>query len=473
MTSSTKTISGPSTYDVQPTCPKPLEPITRLIFLLFAISLTVACSAGSESLLEDDLEATETSEGNDDTQTDEEDSDNPLVALNLPETPYNYANIELPEYYLEDQFPDTFRFTRPVTFFDNTPEENPVTDEGATLGRVLFYDKTLSANGSTACASCHIQAFGFSDPDVLSLGFEGRAKDTLDGSELRTGRHSMGLANARFYYPKKFFWDERADTLEDQVLIPFQDEVEMGLSLEQLEQLVQDQSYYPPLFEAAFGEDYEISSETIALALAQFVRSMVSVTSKYDKARVDVDSPTDDFPDFTASENAGKTLFFEGKRVENAPNPGGVVNCQGCHTTEAFIASVPDDDVQLSQIDTGVTSATNIGLDAMSLTDFGVGETTGLTTDNGKFKVPSLKNIALSAPYMHDGRFATLEAVVDHYSRGIRAHDNLSPPLLGGDGINPIRFNFTNQEKADLVAFLNTLTDEDMMTDVKFSDPFE
>ena len=404
---------------------------------------------------------------------EQEETIDPLVELNLPETYFNYANIELPDYYLEDQFPDDFLFTRPVTFFDNTPEHNPITNAGATLGRVLFYDKKLSQNGTTACSSCHQQAAGFSDPEVLSLGFEGRTKELLDGTEDRTRRHSMSLANNRFYYGKKFFWDERADTLEDQVLMPFQDQVEMGLTLDELVEIVNNQDYYPTLFESAFGEDYEITSETIALALAQFVRSIVSVSSKYDIARVEVSSPTDVFPGFTPSENAGKDLFFKGKQVTNAGNPSGIVNCQGCHTTEAFIQSIPDDQMQLTQIDSGFTSTTNIGLDAVSVDDFGVGETTGRSNDNGKFKVPSLKNIAITAPYMHDGRFATLEEVVEHYSNGIQAHDNLSPPLLGGDGINPIRFNFTAQEKADLVAFLKTLTDEEMLMDEKYSDPFE
>ncbi|GAD79981.1 cytochrome-c peroxidase [Vibrio ezurae] len=214
--------------------------------------------------------------------------DDPSSALNLPDTHFNYSNIELPEHYLVNDFPAGSQFQRAAIDMDNQPDHNLTTDAGATLGRVLFYDIKLSANGSVSCASCHIQENGFSDPKVLSVGF--------DGGETR--RHSMGLTNATFYYSGKFFWDERADSLEEQTLMPFQDPVEMGLVLAELEEIVRNQDYYPALFEDAFG-DPTVSSDRISRALAQFIRSMVSTTAKYDIARQDVSSPIRDFPQFT------------------------------------------------------------------------------------------------------------------------------------------------------------------------------
>jgi len=230
----------------------------------------------------------------------------PFAELNLPAQSFNYANIDLPAHYTTNGFPAQFNFQYAPTEYDNTPADNVTTDAGATLGRVLFYDKKLSGNGTIACASCHQQEHGFSDPEILSEGFEGG----------RTGRHSMGLANARFYAGGKFFWDERAATLEEQVLMPFQDEVEMGLTLTELEQIVNNQAYYPPLFQDAFGDE-AISSDRISKALAQFIRSMVSTTSKYDQARSEVQSPIVDFPSFTSQENQGKRLFYLPQELTN------------------------------------------------------------------------------------------------------------------------------------------------------------
>jgi cytochrome c peroxidase len=374
----------------------------------------------------------------------------PFAELNLPEEAFNYANIPLPSHYTSNGFTQQFQFQHAATDFDNTPTNNPTTDEGSTLGRVLFYDKKLSGNGTVACASCHKAEHGFSDPDVFSVGFEGGL----------TGRHSMGLVNARFYFSGKFFWDERAATLEDQVLMPFQDPVEMGLTLQELEQIVSEQSYYPPLFEAAFG-DNTISNERISRALAQFIRSMVSTTSKYDMARSEVQSPIVDFPSFTAQENMGKDLFYLPITLTN----GDRVNCAGCHVSEAFVGPIPNGPM-------GTTTSTNNGLDATSSDDLGIFETTNNPNDIGKFKAPSLRNIGIRPPYMHDGRFATLEEVIEHYNSGIQNHVTLSAPLRGSDG-NPIQLNLTQAQKDALVAFLNTLTDYEMLSDEKYSDPFK
>lgn len=357
--------------------------------------------------------------------------------LDLPETPFDYVSLNLPAHFTTDvpgsPLPTSINGT------DNSTADNPITDEGATLGRVLFYDKKLSANGTIACASCHRQDKGFADDAVLSAGFEGGA----------TGRHSMTLINARFYQRGRFFWDERAATLEDQVLMPFQDPVEMGMTLEEVVATVEAQSYYPQLFENAFGTA-EVNADRISKALAQFVRSIVSYSSKYDVGRAAVPAPGVNFPNFTAEENLGKNLFF-------LPIANGGGACFGCHTTEAFIS-----------VNAGPQ---NNGLDAMSTTDLGAGAVFPQPIFIGRFKTSTLRNIELTAPYMHDGRFATLEEVVEHYNSGIQDHPTLAPALMDTNG-DPVRLNFTEAEKAALVAFLKTLTDNSVSTEVKWSDPF-
>lgn len=347
---------------------------------------------------------------------------------NLPSTPFNYANITQPNYLN----------TPPVNGQDNTPNNNAITDAGATLGRVLFYDKNVSINNKTACATCHLQADGFSDPLKFSKGF--------DGGE--TGRNSMGIVNARYYTNGRFFWDERAATLEEQVLLPIQDQVEMGMHLDTLVKKVNTIPYYADLFEDAFG-DKTATSDRISRALSQFVRSIVSSNSKYDVGRASFPANTPqnqlpDFSNFTAQENRGKTIFFTN---------GG---CAPCHGTETFVAR----------------RAENNGLETVSV-DEGVGGANGNQGDVGKFKVPTLRNVELTAPYMHDGRFTTLEEVVEHYNSGVQAHPNLSPPLrVGGPNGQPRRLNLSNADKAALVAFLKTLTDNSIAGEAKYSSPF-
>ncbi|MDX2248211.1 MAG: cytochrome c peroxidase [Bacteroidia bacterium] len=352
--------------------------------------------------------------------------------LNLPATPYNYAQITLPQHFNAP----------PVRNADNTPDNNRVTDSGATLGRVLFYDKKLSRNQTKSCASCHSQENAFSDPIALSEGFEGGL----------TGRNSMGLSNARFYLNGHYFWDERANTLEDQTLMPIQDHVEMGMPLDTLTAKLQKELYYKILFKNAFG-DTLVTSDRISLALAQFVRAMVSYQSKYDNGLNQIAGPPVPglaIPGFTAQENLGLAIFRN-------PARGG---CGGCHATDLFFGTAPF----------------NNGLDAI-ITDLGLGAVTGNPADNGKFKVPSLRNIALTAPYMHDGRFETLEEVVEHYNSGIQISPTLDPRLTAPGGPNqqlrPRRLNLTEEEKSALVAFMNTLTDTVFTSDEKFSNPFK
>lgn len=368
------------------------------------------------------------------------DDNSPTVnnVLNLPAIPFDYLNLNLPSHFttnvLNAPLPTSINGT------DNTPSNNPITNNGAMLGRVLFYDKKLSANSTISCASCHKQDKGFSDDAILSLGFNGG----------KTRRHSMTLINARFYQRGRFFWDERASTLEAQVLMPFQDPVEMGMTLDQLVSTVQKQSYYPELFEKSFGSQ-EINSDRISKALAQFVRSIVSFSSKYDVGRAMVSAPGANFPNFTSQENIGKTIFFS-----TITNGGGA--CFGCHTTEAFISANP--------------GPQNNGIDASSTSDLGAGEVFNNPIFVGRFKAPSLRNIELTAPYMHDGRFSTLEKVVEHYNSGIKSHPTLSPALTDANN-NPVQLNLNESERAALVAFLKSLTDNSVRTELKWSDPFK
>ncbi len=343
------------------------------------------------------------------------------TALRLPGTPASYANPVLPNYFLQ----------QPVLGQDNTPADNPVTNVAATLGRVLFYDKRLSFNQTISCSSCHQQAFGFSDPAKFSRGFEGGL----------TGRNSMGLTNARWYQRRAFFWDERAASLEIQVLQPIQNAVEMGMTLPALVTRLSAEPFYTDLFNQAFGTP-EITSDRISRALAQFVRSIISTRTKHDLGR----TANPQFSNFTQQENDGRNLFNQ---------PG---SCSACHGTDNFVPG---------------NAINNNGLE-FPYVDLGRGAITGNAADNGKFKVPSLRNIELTAPYMHDGRFATLEQVVDFYSNQVVDNPNLSPPLRlppqQGGGVR--RPNFTAQQKAALVAFLKTLTDPNIASDPKWSDPF-
>ncbi len=334
----------------------------------------------------------------------------------LPDSLYSY----------NDTLPDHFN-TSALNLFESFGPSNTITDEGATLGRVLFYDKNLSANNTISCASCHKQELAFADDVAFSEGYNGGL----------TGRNSMAIINARYSF--RFFWDRRANGLEDQVLGPIQDPVEMGMDLATLETKLATLSYYEPLFDAAFGST-EITSERISLALAQFVRSIQSYRSKYD-----VGEETG-FANYTQQELDGKDLFFSPE-----------AKCGFCHMTANFYTP----------------GSMNNGLDSI-YTDGGVGDITGDPEDNGQFSVVSLRNIELTAPYMHDGRFATLMEVIEHYNSGVQPHPYLDDRLgdTGYVGGAPVPLNLTQAEKEALEAFMLTLTDHEMIQDVRFSDPF-
>jgi cytochrome c peroxidase len=349
------------------------------------------------------------------------------VAINISDLE-NYSSPDYPVHYDNN-----------ILNMDNSPIDNPITNIGASLGRVLFYDENLSVNGTISCASCHKQDLGFTDENQFSKGFE-------DGL---TGAHSMRLGNINFYVGDAMFWDKRAVSVEDQSTKPIQDEVEMGFDaahggLDALINKMNGLEYYPILFAEAFG-DKNITENRVQKALSQFIRSMVSTNSKFDDGFAQVFNQGGqgqgpggnimmDFPNFTEQENLGKRLFAM------PPQTGGAA-CLGCHQAPTFVLN---------------ENSRSNGLDQ--------GETT-------IFKSPSLKNIGLTGPYMHDGRFATLMEVVEHYNSGIQAGPALDNRLRMGP--NTQNLNLTNQEKHALVAFLNTLNDDVLITDPKFSDPFK
>jgi cytochrome c peroxidase len=337
----------------------------------------------------------------------------PAPSLPLQSFAYSDASAPLPPHFRVDD-----GNIGPAIGLDNSGS-NPTTDAGATLGRVLFYDARLSANDQEACASCHQQAFGFSDTARFSRGFAGA----------RTARHAMGLANARFYALGRFFWDMRAPTLEAQALMPIQDKGEMGMTLDNLVLKVRLTEYYAPLFQAAFGTP-EVTSDRIARAIAQFVRSLVSSQSRFDAA-FDANGKLDPSK-LTSDEAQGRQLFVTS-------------GCAACHATNAVVGDAPH----------------NNGIDAV------VGDT-GFR--GGQFKPPSLRNIAVRPPYMHDGRFQTLDQVVQFYDSGVQPNPGLDNRLRTPSG--PKRLNLTQQQRDALVAYLRSLTDQTFLTALRFANPF-
>lgn len=305
----------------------------------------------------------------------------------------------------------------------NTPAANLTTDAGALLGRVLFHDRRLSANDRVSCSSCHVQQFGFGDTAQFSIGFAGG----------RTTRHSPGIANSRYYRPGRFFWDERAATLEDQALQPIQNAVEMGLTIPQAVEKIRLTPFYGPLFQAAFGSQ-EITSERISRAIAQYVRSIVSYGSRFDSTFAP-GAPGPNLAQLTPQEQQGFNLF------------NGQAGCARCHVTNAHVSD-------------GVH---NTGLDP-TITDVGTG--------NGAFKSPSLRNVAVRGRYMHDGRFTSLDQVVAFYDSGIQQNPGLDGRLRIGPNGAPQRLNLTQAQRDAIVAYLRTLTDAPLLTDSRFSNPF-
>ncbi|MEO0405362.1 MAG: cytochrome c peroxidase, partial [Bacteroidota bacterium] len=277
-----------------------------------------------------------------------------------------------------------------------------------------------------SCASCHKQEQAFSDDRRQSIGHTGQF----------TRRNSMSLSNLRWH--RRFFWDSRTVNITNQIPQPIQDPLEMGMSMEDLEEKLQTIEYYPGLFAKAYG-DSSITAERIINALSQFNVSLYSYHSKYDKG-LEVE-----FANFSEAEKRGKDLFFSNR-----------TRCNQCHMTALFYNP----------------TAVNGGLE--TLNDDGLAETTGDSDDLGVFKVPTLRNIEVTGPYMHDGRFETLEEVIRFYNEEIVQMPNLDDRLTMNyeTGGTPIQMNLTEEEISDLVAFLKTLTDHDFLTEPKYSNPF-
>jgi len=302
-------------------------------------------------------------------------------------------------------------------------------NESVQLGRVLFYDKKLSLNNMISCGSCHHQAVGFSDAMASSIGFGGQ----------KTSRNSMAICNPIFF--NNMFWDSRAAGTLDLSTKPVFNHIEMGMENDaMLEQKLSAVSYYPALFLAAFG-DSKVTRNRVSMAISHFLSSMITGNAKIDAVNAGKEQ-------FTALEQTGHDLFFSDR-----------ARCSRCHAGDNL--SAPDLPGGAYSAPT-VKGTANIGLERQ-YQDPG--------KENGNFRIPSLRNIELTGPYMHDGRFANLNQVVDHYSHGIQAHTHLDKNLKDASG-NPVKLNFTDLEKEALIAFLRTLTDTKFINDPRFSDPF-
>ncbi len=312
----------------------------------------------------------------------------------------------------------------PQLFEDNIispiiPSDNPQTVEGVALGKKLFFDRILSADNTQACASCHKPQNSFTDDTALSDGIAG----------VLGTRNSMPLFNLAWNYGEQFFWDGSAFSLEHQALEPVTNPAELANSWETVVQRLQEHADYPALFESAFG-DSNITKEQVTKAIAQFERTMISANSKFDKYLLGEAS-------LTPQELSGLDVFMDESR-------GDCFHCHGSPNNPLWT----DNDFH------------NNGLDAL-ITDLGLGAVTGDPAENGKFKSPSLRNLAFTAPYMHDGRFATLDEVIDHYSEGLQFSPTIDPLMkkVSEGGVQ-----LSVQDKSDLKAFLLSLSDPSFLT---------
>ena len=322
------------------------------------------------------------------------------------------------------------------------PPDNPLTQESVELGRRLFYDPLLSADNTVSCSTCHMQRLAFTDGKPTAVGISGEP----------LAFNSMSLANL-MWGPRRFFWNGRVTTLEEQALVPIQHPDEMAQDLDKLIDELAADEVYPGLFEAAYGE---ISLTTIAAALATFQRTMISANSRYDRFLQGEVS-------LTEQEELGRKLFMAHPDTKASQRGANCIDCHSQFLTSGF--------------KTRFDGFINNGLDAEAELPAGLQEVTGKPEHRGRFKVPTLRNIALTAPYMHDGRFATLEEVMDHYNEGIRVSSTLSPLILEASNLDgapgdSISLDLSEEEAAAVIAFLQTLTDEEFVTDERFSNPF-
>lgn len=294
------------------------------------------------------------------------------------------------------------------------PDDNPMTYEGVSLGKKLFNDPILSGDGTQSCASCHLQSSSFSDPNQYSTGIDG----------IQGFRNASALVNIG--WSSSFNWDGSASTLEEQAFEPVVNQIEMHNSWPNVEKELNNNNEYLKLFQEAFNINY-IDSIHVVKAIAQFERTLISVNSRYDKyLRQELQ--------LTTSELNGYVIFNTEKG-----------DCFHCHGSEMFMDNLFH----------------NNGLDTEPFIDVGLSAITGFSSDNGKFKTPTLRNIEYSSPYMHDGRFSTLEEVVEHYNSGGEFSSTVDP-LMKKLGVG---LQLTNQEKKDLVAFLKALSDPEFISE--------
>ncbi len=342
----------------------------------------------------------------------------------LPETPYAYTDITMPRHVkLTD--PGTGYGTGTVT----TTSFDFIDDDVATLGRVLFYDKKLSALENISCGSCHAQKFSFADNASFSEGVNNLTK-----------RNSMQLNDIGWTDNKSFFWDMSESNLHEMITLPLKDENEIGADINEIAIKLSATDYYPELFTNAF-ESPEIDEEKIVEALVHFMSSMTTFNSRFDQ------EAQKNFIGYTPAERVGKNLF--------------ATACGQCHTQGNSTAG---DVSSLEFISQNPSHFTN-GLPTLENED-DLGAGSWAPGYERLFKIPTLRNIELTGPYMHDGRFETLEEVIDHYSEGVESNEWQT--IIPENG-----FGFTTNEKTNLLAFLKTLTDKTFINDIKFSNPFE
>lgn len=362
----------------------------------------------------------------------------------LPETPFEYAS------------------------------KHGVENNIATLGRVLFYDQNLSVNNAVSCGSCHKQEFAFADNVQFNKGFNGidlkrnspsiqgirgftRANNFVPGSNPNQPSIVSSVPTKNNQETVLLFWDGRQNSVADMVLNPVLNHNEMNIpDFETLTAKMNDISYYPALFQKAYG-DPSVTKERVAYALEAFIACLNAddannLTNNFNGSFESNGNFNNQNPNsnLTPQEEQGRILFHN------------KYNCAKCHD--------PSQQGSYGTV-TSPSQMFNIGLDEV-YSDNGLGALTKKAGDNGLFKVPTLKNISVTAPYMHDGRFKNLGEVIDHYSHNIKPNKNLTQEFLNFDGSTK-KLNILPVEKQALIAFLNTLKDEEFLTSAMYSDPFK
>ncbi|GAL69648.1 cytochrome-c peroxidase [Jejuia pallidilutea] len=330
---------------------------------------------------------------------------------------------------VEQYAPTPLALKTPKLFSENIiapviPSNNPQTVEGVRLGKKLFFDPILSGNNTQACASCHSPKNAFTDTSRFSNGIDGRLGL----------RNAMPLFNLAWNYNERFFWDGKSFSLEHQAFIPVTDPLEMKSTWADVTEKLQQHPEYPTLFQEAFGTS-QIDSTLVTKAMAQFERTLISANSKFDQYLLGE-------TELSGEELNGFNVFMDETK-------GDCFHCHGSDKNPLWTDN----------------AFHNNGLDE-TFTDLGLGAVTGDPADNGKFKSPSLRNVEFTAPYMHDGRFTTLEEVINHYSEGLKNSSTIDPLMKkvsqGGVGLS-------EKDKADLKAFLLTLSDFEFINNPVFS----